>query len=777
MTPQTKPTEIVTQLRVLYLEDDPTYAGFVQTTLEAEGFSCDIDLVDNREDFVASLEDGGYDIILADFVLPSIDGFSALSIAQEKWPDIPFIIVSAYIGEENAIECLKAGATDYVGKQQLSKLGPAIRRARTEIEERRKRTQAEEALSKNEQRYRILFDLSPSGILLEDVDGNIIDVNWAFCNSFGYSQEELVGKNVRLFVPPESVDDVTKHISLILSRGTLEHEVTNVRKDGTLCYMELREKKILLPEGQDGILVVANDVTLRKRAEEAVQTQAQVLNNMIEGVNISDENAIIFFTNPAFDAMFGYERGELIGMHVSILNAGEPEENARVVEEVRGQLETVGFWRGEFKNIQKDGTLFTTQARISALEVSGRTCLVSVQEDITDRENAEAERKNLEAQLIQAQKIESLGTLASGIAHDFNNILGIILGHSTLLEQSADDSAQQSRSTQAINKAVQRGSNLVGQILTFARKTDVSFESVSVNEIITELARMFEDTFPKTIDILLELEKQIPYIEADRSQLHQTVLNLCINARDAMPEGGTLSMNTGKVGIVELRRTLPEAVGDRFVRVSVSDTGTGMDEATRRRIFEPFFTTKMPGKGTGLGLAVVFGIMKSHHGYLDVESEIGRGSSFHLYFPVAPRSTGASQSHDEHVYEVTGGSETLLLVEDEEMLRELVQNILQANGYKVLTASDGEEAVHLYEQHKHVIAAVISDVGLPKQSGGEVLSRLKEINPNVNVILASGYIEPEEKHRLLSLGATSFIQKPYVPQQILKQVREILDGT
>jgi PAS domain S-box-containing protein len=1133
----------------------------VQTTLEADGLPCEIDLVDNREDFVASLEDGGYDIILADFVLPSIDGFSALSIAQEKWPDIPFIIISAYIGEENAVECLKAGATDYVGKQQLPKLGPAIRRAQTEIEERRKRTDAEEALLKNEEHYRILFDLSPSGILLEDIDGRILDANTAICNSIGYSHEELVGNNVRILVPPESTPDVAEHISLILSRGTLEHEVKNVRKDGTLCHMELREKRVMLPGGKDGILVVANDVTLRKRAEEALRESEEryraiseltsdyvyfaivtkegqivtqwitdaykritgyewdeiqarggwisviypedlpvakvvinkVLSNelgifeyrivtkhgetcwlrdyvrpqwnseehrvtsilgAVENITehkkaekellesearlgeaqriahvgswdwdllsntsiLSDEFCRIFdlesktglcyesflncvhpddreivrqtveqsvqdrktfsytyrilqpdgteriiqakaesrvdeedrpvrlvgtvqditehkraeealresearfrtifemagagialatpegkflHVNPFLCRLLGYSDDELKKLTVSdithpddleetrlavsktmdrhhdsialekryvrkngntvwahtmagwifdvdekpiyrvavilditerkhaddslrkLLSAVEQTEEVIFMTDTDGAItfvnpafekvygfskdEVVGktprilksgmlpmeyythFWEtilsgknvhGKHVNKAKDGRLVTAEASVSPIYSSEGTLtgFIAVQEDITDHENAEAERKNLEAQLIQAQKIESLGTLAGGIAHDFNNILGIILGHSTLLERSANDPAQQSRSTQAINKAVQRGSNLVGQILTFARKTDVAFEPVNLNEIITELARMLEDTFPKTIDISLELEKHIPLIEVDRSQLHQTVLNLCVNARDAMPEGGTLSINTGNVRITELRRILPEAVGDRFVRVSVSDTGIGMDEATRQRIFEPFFSTKPQDKGTGLGLAVVFGIMKSHHGYIEVESKIGRGSSFHSYFPVAPRSTEMNQTQDDHMFEVEGGNETLLLVEDEEMLRELVRNILQAKGYNVLTASDGEGAIRLYAERKNEIAIVISDIGLPKQSGGDLLSRLKEINSAVNVILASGYIEPEEKHRLLESGAIKFIQKPYVPQQILKQVREILDG-
>jgi two-component system cell cycle sensor histidine kinase/response regulator CckA len=387
------------------------------------------------------------------------------------------------------------------------------------------------------------------------------------------------------------------------------------------------------------------------------------------------------------------------------------------------------------------------------------------------------ERKVLEDQLRQAQKLESLGTLAGGIAHDFNNVLGIILGYTSMLEDRKVDPEKSTRSIAAVNKAVQRGAGLVRQLLTFARKTETLFESVRLNDVIVELAGMLEQTLPRSIQVSSKLGKEIPSITGDSNQLHQALLNLSLNAHDAMPKGGTLTFTTRTVMGTEVRRRFPEAQKEEYVCVSVADTGIGMDKSLLARVFEPFFTTKEKGHGTGLGLAVVYGVVTSHHGFIDVESRVGHGTTFHLYFPVPECSIGVPLIAAEQARaQVPGGTETLLVVEDEEMMLDLLKSILGGKGYQVMTARDGEEAVKLYARHRNQIDLVLMDMGLPKLSGAEALQKLQGINPKVKVIFASGYINPHIKSEVLKAGVKHFVQKPYVPQEVLLHIRKVIDS-
>ncbi|MGA9408266.1 MAG: ATP-binding protein, partial [Bacteroidota bacterium] len=383
----------------------------------------------------------------------------------------------------------------------------------------------------------------------------------------------------------------------------------------------------------------------------------------------------------------------------------------------------------------------------------------------------------LEQQLIQAQKLESLGTLAGGIAHDFNNILGIIVGHATLIKRSGLDPEKQSQSIEAITTAAQRGAALVRQLLTFARKSDVIMHRIQLNDSIKEVASLLRETFPKIIDVSMKLQEKLPLILADSTQIHQVLLNLCVNARDAMPEGGKLAISTQTVEGTSIQSKFPKAKICNYVVVEVSDTGSGMDEETRLKIFEPFFTTKEPGKGTGLGLAVAFGIISLHYGFIDVASTPGRGTTFSLYFPVNVEEIEPFHIKGEMLGETPGGTETILLVEDEEMLRELAKMALKGKGYTVITATNGEEAIQIYKARKKEIALVLSDMGLPKLDGYSAFKELKEINPAIKFVIASGYIDPVQKSEILKSGVKEFIQKPYVPNDMLSKIRNVLDLT
>ncbi len=385
----------------------------------------------------------------------------------------------------------------------------------------------------------------------------------------------------------------------------------------------------------------------------------------------------------------------------------------------------------------------------------------------------DTKRKRLEQQLVQAQKMEGLGTLAGGIAHDFNNILAIILGYTNKLESSRSKPSEFPGAIKVIKDAVERGAALVQQLLTSARQTEARFSSIDLNALMRELERMLQATFPKTISFQLELEPDLPPITADKSQVHQVLLNLCVNARDAMPAGGTLTLATSITPGPGLTEMFSGVTAENYACVRVRDTGIGMTRQVKSHIFEPFFTTKERAKGTGLGLSVVYGVVNNHRGFVQVESEPGAGTSFIVYLPVkhvAAEQPGAGviRAPSQNI------PQTILLVEDEEMLRELGISILESEGFHVLAAKDGVEAVALFEAHSDEIGLVVCDLGLPRLGGREAFLKMKEKRPGVRAIVASGYLEPAIRSEMLKAGVIDTIQKPYDFNDLLVKIRSVI---
>jgi PAS domain S-box-containing protein len=494
----------------------------------------------------------------------------------------------------------------------------------------------------------------------------------------------------------------------------------------------------------------------------------------LEAILVTDPVGIIQYVNPAFEQITGFTRKEAIGQNPRILNSGH--QNAGFYEELWKTISTGGKWKGRFINKKKDGILFTDETSISPVlnEKGEITNYVGVKRDITSE-------LSLQTQLTQAQKLEGIGTLASGIAHDFNNILGIIMGHTSLLDRVREDPNMYAESVAAIMKATQRGASLVKQIMLFARKTEPLLESVKVNVIIGEITKLLQETLPKTITISISLQQDLPAIVADSSQVHQVLLNLILNARDAMEKGGTLSISTRTIEGETVRSRFPKVTRDRvtrqYVQIEVTDTGIGMDESTRQRIFEPFFTTKGVGKGTGLGLAVVFGIVEYHHGFIDVQSARGEGTSFAVYFPIPVHTGEEIHASGKKLEDLPGGTETILIIEDEAVLMKLAKNILVSKGYAVLTAEDGMQGVELYRSHQKEIAVVLSDIGLPVFGGHDVFRKIRAINPEAKIIFASGFFDPETKSEMYKAGLKNFIQKPYMQNEVLQKIRETIDST
>jgi PAS domain S-box-containing protein len=632
--------------------------------------------------------------------------------------------------------------------------------------------QAEKTLRESEERFRSLYENSTVGIYRSTPDGKFLLANPALLTMLGYSSfEELAQRDLKKEGFEHSYDR-TRFIEHIEKTGDVKGlESCWTRKDGTKVFLRENSRAIRDFEGKtlyyDGIV---EDVTEQKRTEESLMRLNQAVAASGEVIFMTDRSGIITFMNAAFTRLYGYEPSDVIGKATPrVLKSGMQQRDHYTV-----------FWRtllnrqivkSEWINRTKDGRLLNVEVTANPiLDSQGKIIgFLCIQRDIT-------QQRNLEKEIHQAQKLESLGTLASGIAHDFNNILGIIMGHSTMISIARSDPQRLKASIDAINKASERGASLVRQMLTFARKSDIDFTPLQINDSIKEIEKLYHETFPKTMTLQCQLTEQLPLIIADSTQLHQVLLNLCVNARDAMNGNGTITITTGVTPGETLRTRFHDASYERYVCIEVQDTGIGMDEATRQRIFDPFFTTKEIGKGTGLGLAVVFGIMESHEGFIEVQSEIGHGTTFFLYFPI--KNTRSKSSYQEKDLPDTAphGTETLLVVEDEELLRELLQISLEGSGYRILTATNGEEAVEVYKQHQHDISLVLSDLGLPIFNGREILKKLMEINPAVRFIIATGYTDPGEKSDIFKEGAKEIVQKPYEMNVLLKKIRDVLDA-
>lgn len=509
------------QLRILHLEDSENDCELIKRLLANDGLQCEVVRRDNRDDFVHDLQRGDFDLIFADCTMPEFDGFEAMKLAKQHAPEIPFIFVSGTIGEDFAIESLRNGATDYVLKERLARLIPAVRRA--------------------------------------------------------------------------------------------------------------------------------------------------------------------------------------------VAEAGE-----------------------------------------------------------------KARSREMEERLHQAQRLEAVGTLAGGVAHDFNNILAIIQGHASLLHLDAERPERVREIASTIVHATRRGTELVGQLLAFARKSESTFTSTDINQQVRGIVSMLKEAMPRNIAFQLQLEESLPEIHADPGQLERVLVNLATNARDAMPNGGRITIFTGRMRDGEMPLQTADKT-ESYICLRVSDNGVGMDEATRQHVFEPFFTTKGKGKGTGLGMPVVYGLIKSHNGLIDVQSELGKGTSISLYLPIPEKPAPLSQKEEAATRAAVQGHESILVVDDETDVSYFVEIILKSHGYEIQTAASAEEALEKLRAGGEKINLLFSDIGLPRQDGFGLSVEARKIVPNLKIILASGYIDGTLKSKLTEMGINGFISKPYDMSTLLGSIRSTLD--
>ncbi|MEX2189925.1 MAG: PAS domain S-box protein [Bacteroidota bacterium] len=554
-----------------------------------------------------------------------------------------------------------------------------------------------------------------------------------------------------------------------LSRGPSENDTRRSREELLSELTSLRRQYVNLK-----ILEYEHERALGA-LRESEERYRQIVETATDIIYRISPRGYFTYANPVAVRIIGFSLKEIIGKNY--LDLVQPEYRKKTIrhylEQTTQRIPSTYF---EFPATSKDGSIVWLGQNVQIVVRDNEIVeLQAVARDITEKRKEDTQRQHLELQLLQAQKMESIGRLAGGIAHDFNNILGIILAYANILENRNLPGEKVRMSLDAITRAIQRAKAMVRELLTLARKTEPSLEYVDVNESIRDFSRMIMETFPKSIAFSMKYADQSPGILADLNQFHQVLLNLLVNARDAMPRGGTLEIVTRTVPAESMKQGHPDARNVPYAAISVKDTGIGMDEQTRARVFEPFFSTKEHGKGSGLGLAVVYGIVQGHGGYVGVESSPGEGATFDLYFPTAEGTRKDRTAQSDQAPLNLAGTETILFVEDEEMLKDAITTVLKEMGYIVLVAGDGIEAVELFMKQQNEISLVLSDLGLPRLGGWEACVTMREINARVRVVVASGFIDPALREEIVKTGA-AIVQKPYEPSEVLRTVRRVLNA-
>jgi PAS domain S-box-containing protein len=893
-------------LKALLVEDSEDDALLLLRMLGQGGYDPRSERVDTPEAFIRALEADEWDCIIADYSMPRFNAFAALALVRERKLDIPFIVVSGTIGEETAVEAMKAGAHDYLMKGNLARLVPAIERELREAEVRRERERAERALQESERRFRALVENSTDGVSLIELDGTLLYTGPSTSRILGYESAEIIGLNIFDFIHPDDseraknsfidmigepgrtinglirlrhrdgswrwIEHVSKNliaessVQAVVSnyRDVTERRVAEENQARLVAILEatsdfvgvsdlsrrvlylnragrrmigigddedvsstfvsdyhpqwaakiisdegipisIREgmwsgetalrsrdgseipvlQLILAHEAPDGgvgfLSTIARDITERKRAEESLRLSEKKYRDIFEsapiGIFQSTPSGRFIAVNAALTRILGYDSPQ----ELMQINAAEmyydPNQRAAIIDEydeVGQALDLELLWK------KKDGSPVWVQLNAFAVkDEQGQTVRYeSFARDITERKRAQEALQRAEEQLRQSQKMEAVGRLAGGVAHDFNNLLTAIIGCAELMWVQVNSSDPLRQTIEEIIKAGERAAELTSQLLAFSRKQMLQPRVLDLNSVVTNLEKMLWRLIGEDIELVTILAPDLGRVKADPSQIEQVILNLIVNSRDAMPDGGKVIIETANVRLGESVGHLDTRPGP-YVMMAVSDTGLGMDAETRQRIFEPFFTTKETGQGTGLGLSTVYGIIKQSGGDISVYSEKGAGTTFKIYLPRVEDTLALERRSGERISkfaQMPRGSETVLVVEDDKTVRKLACQALRLSGYHVLEAANAGEALLICERHDDTIHLMLADVIMPQMSGRELAVRLAPMRPEMKTLFMSGYTDNAVFLQGGLEEGVAFIQKPFTPNSLSRKVRKVLDG-
>jgi len=617
-----------------------------------------------------------------------------------------------------------------------------------------------------EDRFRQLFEHSHIGMAMVGRDHRFVKVNRAYCRMTGYSENELTSMTFSDITHP---DDRAADLEPArqLYAGEVPYYRTEkryVRKDQEVIWVRLNSWMAGDLEGPS--IAIIEDITSRVESERQRLKLITAVEQAAEGIVITDSTGNIQYCNPAFERQSGYSRREAAGQNPRFLQSGKHD-----VEFYRNLWDTVNggkVWEGRITNKRKDGSLIEEEMTISPVYECGKIGgFVALKRDVT-------ERISLENQLRQAQKLESIGQLAGGVAHDFNNLLTIINGYSDYVMELLPSVHPARLSLGEIRKAGDRAAELTRQLLTFSRRSDVFPKTISLDELLLDIEKMLKRLIGECVEVILEPRSEQGLIRADAGLIEQVVMNLAVNARDAMPDGGKLFLQTSRIEIADEFNALALSIPlGRYISLAVSDTGTGMTPEVQAHLFEPFFTTKEPGRGTGLGLSTVYGIVQQSGAFIRVHSAVGLGTTIRIFFPALDDGEPEIDRPDP-VVPASRGTETVLVVEDESGVRLFIRDVLEANGYSVLMAADGAEALELARHHRGPIHILLSDTVLPGMKGAEVVRQFQALRPGVPVLNMSGY--PQQFGAGLIKG-NPYLAKPFGPGALLARVREVLGNS
>ncbi len=761
-------------VRVLMVEDVADDAALVERELRRAGITGATRRVDSEGAYREALRSFAPDIILTDHSLPTFGAADALRIAMLEAPDTPVIVVTGSLDEETAAEYIKAGAADYVVKHHLERVGPAVVRALDLRRARAEQARAEEARRQGEERFRALIEHGADAVALVAPDGTLLFASHSIERLLGFTPAELVGHPGFERVHPDDLPRVHAALrDIIANPGTPAGlELRWRHKDGSWRYIDGVAVDRLAEPAVGAIVVNFRDVSERRTAEAALRDSEERYRTLVEGVRdiifaLSPEGTISSL-NPAFETITGWRREAWVGQPFERLVHAEdlPLALELLGRVVRGELRPASQFRVRTAKSDYRVGEFSATPQLHEGRLVG---ILGIGRDVT-------ERVQLEQQLRQAQKMEAVGRLAGGIAHDFNNILTAITGYADLLLEDLGATDPRRQDADEIHKAADRAAGLTRQLLAFSRQQVLQPTVLEVNKLVSDLEKMLRRLLGEDVALTTQLAPTTGRVKADPGQLEQVIMNLAVNARDAMPNGGKLTLETGNVDLDESYATdhYPARAGP-FVMLAVSDTGTGMSEATQAHMFEPFFTTKEKGKGTGLGLATVYGIVKQSGGFIWVYSEVGHGTTFKLYLPRVQELAERASQPAQTPARAARGTETVLVVEDEAPVRSVARQVLERHGYTVLEAPSAEAALDIATRYSGAIHLLLTDVVMPGLNGRELATRLADLRPDARVIFMSGYTDDAvTRHGVLEPGS-AYVQKPFTPDAIARKVREVLD--
>ena len=759
--------------RILVVDDEEKIRKSLSGLLEDNGY--EVVTAGSGPECLQTISAQDFDLVILDIVMPEMSGIEVLQKIKEKYKDTEVIMISGYADKEKAIAAFRLGAYDLIEKPfEAREILNTIANCLNQLQLRRNVEKMTKELASEKERLLVTLRSIGDGVIATDIAGKIALINKVAEDLTGWTEEEAIGRpyseifhiiNEETREEPEN--PIVKAIKTGLVVGLANHTVL-VARDGT--ERNIADSAAPIKDGDGniiGVVLVFRDITEHRKTEDFIKN---ILESVDEGFIVVDRGYRIISANKAYCDQVKTPVEYVIGRYCYEVShhMNSPCYEAGEECSVRRTFETGEPCSSVHTHYDKNRTPIYIELKSYPMKdtLGNVISVIEIIHDVT-------EKKKLEAQLLHAQKMEAIGTLTSGIAHEFNNILTVIIGYGRLLREEMKQDDPLNHNVNQILSSSERAANLIQSMLAFSREQISNPMPARLNKIIKNVEKLLLRVIGEDIELKTILTDEDLIVNVDSGQIEQVLMNLVTNARDAMPDGGCLTISTGLVELDEELKIFEYQKPGKYALMSLTDTGTGMDEATIEKIFEPFFTTKEVGKGTGLGLSMVYGIIKQHKGYIHVYSELWKGTTFKIYLPIAKSESKETKLAASAAQ--IGGTETIMLAEDDQVVRELTKTLLEGFGYNIIEAADGEDAINKFVADKDKIQLLILDLIMPKKSGKEAYDEIKKIRPDVKALFTSGYAIDIIKRKGLLEEGFNFISKPILPKELITKVRELLD--